>query len=766
GFDPATITGTNVTTSGATISVTYEWERSTNNGSTWTAIAGATGVNYNPPALNTTTLFRRRAFNNNGCGNDVSNVVTVTITPDPSISITAPITEGCVGGTRFDLVATTAGGIGCTITWQRRFENQAWTDFASGSTTQNAGTGTNWNGDQAGTYQYRARYTCTGGGCNDITSNVVSVERYPNPSVSITSDGTQRCVGSVVNFTATAVNGSGCSYQWQRRIQGGSWADFGNNSATAASSTGFNGNTAGTYQFRVLYNCAGNGCSNATSNVINVDFVADPTVNISTTSAATVCLGETISFTSSTDGGLNCSRQWQYRAVGGTWINAGIGAPNFNLTNSHTTTAGDYQVRLQYNCAGDNCGNVNSNIIDVTINPLPDLICEYRINGTGGWNQGDCTADVFIGNRLELAVNPNNLSSYIWTGPNGFSGNGDSGGAVLVNNSINDSHAGVYTVVATDANGCMATTEVTVNVYEMQLSLNETCNDNGTTGDPSDDYSIITVSATSELPGSSNQFEVLANGAVIGTGTYGTPLDLEWRNAASTQRFIADDLATYTLTIRDRDLTYATQQATTNPVAPCSACDLSIVSITPTDCLNGQFDLEVVVNYQDIPTANLEINGQLFPIADPTATAGQSALETFVLTNLPCTDTENRTVTVNVPGDNSCGDQRNYAAPGTCLLVIDEIVTSECAIDRYSVDVTVTYENAPGSIEMNGQQFMPASTSGTETFTLLNLDCATTNDQTINVRFTDNNQCSENTTITAPCPQPRICIPYRVIINE
>ena len=88
--------------------------------------------------------------------------------------------------------------------------------------------------------------------------------------------------------------------------------------------------------------------------------------------------------------------------------------------------------------------------------------CEYRIDGANGWNLDDCTAEICEGQQLELAVNPNGLVSYVWLGPNGFSGNGNNDGNILISNSITQSMSGTYTVTATDNNGCTANKDITV----------------------------------------------------------------------------------------------------------------------------------------------------------------------------------------------------------------------------------------------------------------------------------------------------------------
>ncbi|MDW8419204.1 MAG: hypothetical protein RML37_07295, partial [Chitinophagales bacterium] len=75
---PATLTNT-ASASGGIGSFTYQWESQTNCSGGFGTISGATGLTYSPPALTQTTCFRRVATNT--CGTAVSNIVTVTVSP-------------------------------------------------------------------------------------------------------------------------------------------------------------------------------------------------------------------------------------------------------------------------------------------------------------------------------------------------------------------------------------------------------------------------------------------------------------------------------------------------------------------------------------------------------------------------------------------------------------------------------------------------------------------------------------------------------------
>jgi len=75
---PAIISSTTVGTGDGTI--TYRWESSIDEGTTWIDIAGATSADYQPGTITETTAFRRItvATGNTTCESEASNVVTVT----------------------------------------------------------------------------------------------------------------------------------------------------------------------------------------------------------------------------------------------------------------------------------------------------------------------------------------------------------------------------------------------------------------------------------------------------------------------------------------------------------------------------------------------------------------------------------------------------------------------------------------------------------------------------------------------------------------
>ncbi|WP_207493248.1 gliding motility-associated C-terminal domain-containing protein [Aridibaculum aurantiacum] len=94
GVAASTLTGQNIT--GGNGTAIYQWQQSFNNIS-WTDIAGATGVNYDPGTLTRTTWFRRIANTSKcpGLQASISNEVKITVTPDADANFNPTVTTGC-----------------------------------------------------------------------------------------------------------------------------------------------------------------------------------------------------------------------------------------------------------------------------------------------------------------------------------------------------------------------------------------------------------------------------------------------------------------------------------------------------------------------------------------------------------------------------------------------------------------------------------------------------------------------------------------------
>lgn len=203
GTQPAAATicaGANTTfTVAATGVSTYQWQVSTNGGSTWTNITNA-GVytTATTTTLNITgatagmTTYRYRCVTTNACGTTTSSGVVLTVNATPTVASTAPASR-CGTGTVTLGATASAGTLG-------------WYTAATGGTSIGTGTSFTTPSISATTTYYVG---ATNGGCTSARTAVVATV---NQNVALTSSVANNtiCSGSSVTLTASGAS----SYSW------------------------------------------------------------------------------------------------------------------------------------------------------------------------------------------------------------------------------------------------------------------------------------------------------------------------------------------------------------------------------------------------------------------------------------------------------------------------------------------------------------------------------------------------------------------------
>ncbi len=208
GAAPTSLTSTGAA-GGGTGTYAYQWESSADNAS-WSAIAGATTPAFAPGVLPATTYFRRRVTSGTGsCATDVSNVVTITVQPvvTPTVTLAPPPTQ-CPGTALSFTAVFTNAGPAPTFQW---FVNN--TAVASGPIFTSS---TLVTGDQV-----RVEVTPTAGLCSTGPATAtVTVTRTPNPQPTLAiavQPGGPVCLGAPLTFSIASVTDAGPApeYQWQ-----------------------------------------------------------------------------------------------------------------------------------------------------------------------------------------------------------------------------------------------------------------------------------------------------------------------------------------------------------------------------------------------------------------------------------------------------------------------------------------------------------------------------------------------------------------------
>jgi len=248
---PALLTATSPT-GGSCGSYSYQWYSSPNN-STYSSISGATSASYQPPAITSTTYYKRQTI----CGSSdayTTNVATITVYPQlipgnvylnghPGVN-----NETIISGHNSGLMVLTgvSGGSGTyTYQWQSSPDNVHWTTI-SGAT----GTSYTSPGLTATTY-YNVAVNSNGVLLNsnsfEVIVNPVVIPGVLTPSLLAIASGT-----NPGQLNSSAASGGGCGgsfqYQWQVSTDGTSFSTI--SGATSLSYTPAGTLSANTWYWR------------------------------------------------------------------------------------------------------------------------------------------------------------------------------------------------------------------------------------------------------------------------------------------------------------------------------------------------------------------------------------------------------------------------------------------------------------------------------------------------------------------------------------
>jgi hypothetical protein len=395
-----------VTASGA--NVTYQWQESTDGGSTWNDIAGATGASHTITGVAATDNGNQyQVVVSNACATVTSDVATLSVGATAAITTQPTDITLCENNdATFTVVATDA----TSYQWQVSTDGgTTWNDIA-GATSDSytiSGTTVDLNGNQ---------YRVLVGSCpTAIESDAATLTVNALPSITTQPTNVSVCADGSASFAVVASNAT--SYQWQESTDGGTtWTDI--SGATSDSYTLTTGLTDGT-QYQVVIT---NSCGTATSDAVTLTVNPLPNVTINGPTAA-VCSGSTITL-------------------------AGAGADSYSWDNGVTdNTPFVITSSTEFTVVGTNTatGCMNSATIAVSVNPTPEVV----INAN--------TTEIPAGGSVTLTA-PVGNGTYVWMLNNtvipGATGN-----------TYEATEAGVYTLEIT-ANGCTGSGSITMTVAQ------------------------------------------------------------------------------------------------------------------------------------------------------------------------------------------------------------------------------------------------------------------------------------------------------------
>lgn len=265
--------------------ITYQWQESTDGGSTWANISNGgiySGANTNTLTLTGVTLgmnnYKYQLILTNSCGVDTSNVANLTIVQPPTISTYSPISfvnSICNGNTSFGV---TAVGTSLTYQWQESADNGVtWTDVTNTSPYSGATSANLYISNLPPPYFFGQLYhvIITDGCSNQITSsdgtlNVATAHITAQPPAT-----KSECAGNTATISVSAT-GIGTVYQWEVSTDNGvTWSNAtgGNYSNDNTSTLSINViSSMNGYRFRVQLNSVCNVPVTSDETTLNVEY--------------------------------------------------------------------------------------------------------------------------------------------------------------------------------------------------------------------------------------------------------------------------------------------------------------------------------------------------------------------------------------------------------------------------------------------------------------------------------------------------------------
>ena len=274
------------TTSSGT--ATYQWQESTDGGTTYSDISGATSDIYNITGATTAqdgNKYRVVIDVTGSNGAITSDAGTLGVAVQPTVQIVTHPADASVyqpDTHTFSVTANSSDASAITYQWQKSDDNATtWQDIPGatslGYTTPATATATD-NGDK-----YRVVISHPAATNSPLTSNVANLTvTTPVIQISAQPQSVSTTAGVPTSFavTATVTSGKNITYQWQVSDDNGTtFTDITNAIASDITITGSAANQG--YQYRVLVDSLGATQVTSQSATLTLTFIAKPSIQTS-----------------------------------------------------------------------------------------------------------------------------------------------------------------------------------------------------------------------------------------------------------------------------------------------------------------------------------------------------------------------------------------------------------------------------------------------------------------------------------------------------
>jgi len=355
---------------------TVQWQFSTDNGSTWNNLPGATSPTLVFPGSYGNNAWKFRAIYTNTCGTVTSSPALLNVNTSPNAPDPAP--QSACNGTTVTFSTIVTGIPAPTLQWQTSTDGGVtWNNVAGATSAFLSFSVTNANNGS------RYRIVCTNScGTYTTSSSVLTVN---NPAtVALNPISQTACSGANVSFTVLPTSGTTPppATQWQVSTDGGAtWNNIGG--ATTNTYSIVAGPSNNNNQYRAVFS---NVCGPVNTTAATLTVNGGPIVTTNPISQ-TICAGTTVNFTAAANGTPAPTVQWQQSTDGGvTWTNY-PGATTTTLSFIVTTANQGNLFRAVFtnSCANTTSLSASLNVTTspvVTLNPVSQTLCNGTVTFT------------------------------------------------------------------------------------------------------------------------------------------------------------------------------------------------------------------------------------------------------------------------------------------------------------------------------------------------------------------------------------------------
>jgi hypothetical protein len=342
-YNTAPVQLTSTAATGGSVALTYQWQQSADNGSTWANVIGGTGgtlSDYTPSALKQTTQYRLiTTGGTSSCEADTSNVVAITVY-DSLQGGSAGTSQSYCSGVAISALTLGAnpatGGSGVyDYQWESSTDGQTWLSLLSVTTQTYALTGVTL--PQTTFY----RRSVIDSLCGTVYSDTVEITVKPLPAASVGM--TELCTG-VVSFLFPTT--------------GGIWTSSDPSVAEIDGNTTVKGLKSGSAT--LTFTDATTGCI-VDINVTVKDF---PSVPDEIQGRSAVCLSDTVHLSNATFGGVWTTANYDPKVS--------IDDPNLNPVTVRAIKQGETYVT--YTVSNSVCQTKKTFKVKVVPNVAPTVI--------------------------------------------------------------------------------------------------------------------------------------------------------------------------------------------------------------------------------------------------------------------------------------------------------------------------------------------------------------------------------------------------------